>query len=65
MVGIENEASAKKRQSPNRSRDSSRSSSRDSSRDRLSSGSNTLERKQNIVPMRPLPETLTFDMRSD
>ncbi|XP_077285718.1 DENN domain containing pinstripe [Arctopsyche grandis] len=63
-VGLENESAAKQRQSPNRSRDSSRSSSRDSSRDRLSSGSNTLERKQNTSPLRPLTESLTFDMRN-
>ncbi|XP_013174914.1 PREDICTED: DENN domain-containing protein 5A [Papilio xuthus] len=48
-----------------RSRDSSRGGSRDSSRDRLSN-SGTLERKsiQPSNPMRPLPESLTFDMRN-
>lgn len=47
-----------------RSRDSSRGGSRDSSRDRLSN-SGTLERKssQPPNPLRPLPESLTFDMR--
>ncbi|XP_072941524.1 DENN domain-containing protein 5B isoform X1 [Epargyreus clarus] len=50
--------------SANRSRDSSRGGSRDSSRDRLSN-SGTLERKaQAPVPLRPLPESLTFDMRN-
>lgn len=49
--------------SGNRSRDSSRGGSRDSSRDRLSN-SGTLERKsQTPNPLRPLPESLTFDMR--
>ncbi|XP_053599869.1 DENN domain-containing protein 5A isoform X4 [Plodia interpunctella] len=48
-----------------RSRDSSRGGSRDSSRDRLSN-SGTLERKssQPPNPLRPLPESLTFDMRN-
>ncbi|CAH2062861.1 unnamed protein product, partial [Iphiclides podalirius] len=47
------------------SRDSSRGGSRDSSRDRLSN-SGTLERRssQPANPMRPLPESLTFDMRN-
>ncbi|KAL4714481.1 hypothetical protein ACJJTC_017776 [Scirpophaga incertulas] len=63
-VGAEVEA----QQSPSsssRSRDSSRGGSRDSSRDRLSN-SGTLERKsqQPPNPMRPLPESLTFDMRN-
>ncbi|XP_026326340.1 DENN domain-containing protein 5A isoform X2 [Hyposmocoma kahamanoa] len=51
--------------SANRSRDSSRGGSRDSSRDRLSN-SGTLERKssQPPCPLRPLPESLTFDMRN-
>lgn len=50
--------------SGSRSRDSSRGGSRDSSRDRLSN-SGTLERKssQPPNPLRPLPESLTFDMR--
>lgn len=50
--------------SGNRSRDSSRAGSRDSSRDRLSN-SGTLERKSSQLPnpLRPLPESLTFDMR--
>ncbi|XP_049864850.1 DENN domain-containing protein 5A isoform X2 [Pectinophora gossypiella] len=49
-----------------RSRDSSRGGSRDSSRDRLSN-SGTLERKSSQppnCPLRPLPESLTFDMRN-
>lgn len=62
-VASESNTNSMKNQSPHRSRDSSRTSSRDSSRDRLSSASSTLERKQNQVPLRPLPESLTFDMR--
>ncbi|XP_068627533.1 DENN domain-containing protein 5A isoform X3 [Battus philenor] len=63
-VGAEVEAQQAS-SSGGRSRDSSRGGSRDSSRDRLSN-SGTLERKSNQPPnpMRPLPESLTFDMRN-
>ncbi|CAG5055976.1 unnamed protein product [Parnassius apollo] len=63
-VGAEVEAQQSS-SSSSRSRDSSRGGSRDSSRDRLSN-SGTLERKSNQPPnpMRPLPESLTFDMRN-
>ncbi|XP_028177390.1 DENN domain-containing protein 5B isoform X4 [Ostrinia furnacalis] len=63
-VGAEVEAQ-QSTSSGSRSRDSSRGGSRDSSRDRLSN-SGTLERKssQPPNPMRPLPESLTFDMRN-
>ncbi|XP_028039187.1 DENN domain-containing protein 5B isoform X1 [Bombyx mandarina] len=63
-VGAEVEAQQAASVSP-RSRDSSRGGSRDSSRDRLSN-SGTLERKstQPVNPLRPLPESLTFDMRN-
>ncbi|KOB77817.1 RAB6IP1-like protein [Operophtera brumata] len=60
-VGAEVEAQQSSGSST-RSRDSSRAGSRDSSRDRLSN-SGTLERKP-PNPLRPLPESLTFDMRS-
>lgn len=63
-VGAEVEAH-QSTSSGSRSRDSSRGGSRDSSRDRLSN-SGTLERKssQPPNPLRPLPESLTFDMRN-
>ncbi|XP_075973019.1 DENN domain containing pinstripe isoform X3 [Anticarsia gemmatalis] len=63
-VGAEVEAH-QSTSSGNRSRDSSRGGSRDSSRDRLSN-SGTLERKSCPPPnpLRPLPESLTFDMRN-
>nr|XP_049696730.1 DENN domain-containing protein 5A isoform X3 [Helicoverpa armigera] len=63
-VGAEVEAH-QSTSSGSRSRDSSRGGSRDSSRDRLSN-SGTLERKsaQPANPLRPLPESLTFDMRN-
>ncbi|CAG9792048.1 unnamed protein product [Diatraea saccharalis] len=63
-VGAEVEAQQSSSNS-SRSRDSSRGGSRDSSRDRLSN-SGTLERKpsQPPNPMRPLPQSLTFDMRN-
>ncbi|KAF9412972.1 hypothetical protein HW555_008669 [Spodoptera exigua] len=63
-VGAEVEA-VQSTSSGSRSRDSSRGGSRDSSRDRLSN-SGTLERKsvQPPNPLRPLPESLTFDMRN-
>ncbi|XP_030023561.2 DENN domain-containing protein 5A isoform X2 [Manduca sexta] len=63
-VGAEVEAQ-QSASTTNRSRESSRGGSRDSSRDRLSN-SGTLERKstQPPNPLRPLPESLTFDMRN-
>ncbi|KAJ2950602.1 hypothetical protein O0L34_g8854 [Tuta absoluta] len=64
-VGAEVEAQ-QSTSSANRSRDSSRGGSRDSSRDRLSN-SGTLERRHSQppnCPLRPLPESLTFDMRN-
>ncbi|GBP39120.1 DENN domain-containing protein 5A [Eumeta japonica] len=61
-VGAEVEA---QQTSGTKSRDSSRGGSRDSSRDRLSN-SGTLERRSAPPPnpLRPLPESLTFDMRN-
>ncbi|XP_073965570.1 DENN domain containing pinstripe isoform X2 [Choristoneura fumiferana] len=62
-VGAEVEAQQSS-SSSSRSRDSSRGGSRDSSRDRLSN-SGTLERRPSQPnPLRPLPESLTFDMRN-
>ncbi|XP_063616075.1 DENN domain-containing protein 5B [Cydia splendana] len=64
-VGAEVEAQQQQGSpSGGRSRDSSRGGSRDSSRDRLSN-KGTLERNVSQPnPLRPLPESLTFDMRN-